>query len=155
MIAPTTSSRAAFLSADSGDHAHGADHRDDHQHHVECEHRLPRPEFEHRARRQQAENRTCSGYPGPDADRLGPALRRERRGDGGQRGRHHERRADSEKGSQRNERVGVRDQHGGQRGSAEYAEAGNQGPPPAVAIAERTGWQQQRREDESVGVDDP
>ena len=60
-----------------------------------------------------------------------------------------------EQAAHRDQPAGVGDGHRGDRPGAEDGEAGQQGPAPAVPVADRAAQQQQRGEDQGVGVDHP
>ena len=90
-----------------------------------------------------------------DPERPGPALRRERRGQQGERQREHQRRARALHGAGRDQRAGVRRQRARGRGRGEQADPGGQHPPPAQPLPQRRAGQQQHGEAQRVGVHRP
>ena len=111
---------------------------------------VQREVLEQRARHQDAERAAGAGEAGPDADGLGPLLRREDAGDRRQRAGHDQRRADAHERPQGDELVG-------RVGRAPTATAatpkttmpGDERAPAPEAVAEGAGGQQQGGEGEA------
>ena len=119
------------------------------------EDRLPREHAEHPARRQHPERASGPGEPGPDAHRPGPLL-------GGNTLVMVDRvpgmiSAPPRPVSARKAMSCVPESANAdsERAGPEQRDADEQRTPPAVAVAERTGEQQERRQGEGVGVGDP
>jgi hypothetical protein len=132
-----------------------ADQGDGGEHHVQGEERAPRVELEQEAAPEQAQDRAATGDTDPDADRPWPVLRRERRGDHRQRGRHDGGRPDAHERAQHDQLRRVTGEHSEPGGGAEYGEPTEQQPAAAEPVAEGAGEEQQAGEHDRVGVDDP
>ena len=137
-------------------HVHGHDPDDhDHDRDVEQERRTPPEALEQRTRHDGPDGaaRTCEA--GPDGDRPTPLLGREHGGHGGERGRHDERRTEACDASPDNDEPGGAGQTAEHGAGGEDAKAADERELATVAIPDRAGGQQDAREHEPVGVDDP
>ena len=119
------------------------------------EDRAPVEPFEQRARGEDPERSAGAGEAGPDPDRLGALFRREHAGDRRQRARHDQRGADSHQRAVGDECRRVSGRRAERSRRAEDHQADDQRAATTEAVSERAGGQQERRERERVGIDDP
>jgi hypothetical protein len=129
--------------------------RDHRERHVDREHGRPREPLEQRPREEQPDDRPGARDAGPDADGAAALVLRKDVRDDGEGGRHDERRADADHGSQRDQPARVADEDGGQRRDAEDGQADLEDALAAEAVAERARRKQEAGEDERVRVHDP
>ena len=138
-----------------GDDGERAGQGEDREHDVQAEHRRPVEPLEQDAGGDEPQHAAAGCDAGPRADRLAALLGREHGGDHGQGHGHHERRADAHQHAQPDQlrwRVG---EHRASDASPEQRESEGQHRLAADAVADRAGGQEQRRERQRVGVDDP
>jgi hypothetical protein len=115
---------------------------------------LPRTSAKTSANR-PAQNVTRPGGRAPDAQRRAALAPGERRGKQRQRRREHRRTADALQRAREVQRRRARRQAAQQRGDGEEAQAGDEHRPPAEAVGQRSGRQQECGERQRIGVDDP
>jgi hypothetical protein len=123
--------------------------------HVDPEGAAPAERLQQRAAGDRADQHADAGRGGPDAERLGPLVRREHAGDDRQGGRHDERRAETHDRPPADELGGGAGEPGDRRAAGEDDQAADERAPRAHPHAEAAGQDQRRGEDQRVRVGDP
>ena len=122
---------------------------------VDQERPAPVTDLDEQAADRRAEPGRQGGRGAPQADGVGPALRGERRDDQRQRGRHQHRRAEGLHDAGADEEGHRRRERADDRGDREDQDAPDERTPPADQVGEPAERDQERREDDVVGVEDP
>ena len=139
-----------------GHDGQGQEERERRQRHLHPERRRPAAGFQQRAAHDRAERHRHPGGGAPQADRLragGPL--REQVDDRGERGRKDDRRADAHQRAAGDEGVARVDEGGGAVGQPVDHEAHEEQSLAAEAVAEGTRGEDERGEDQRVGVHHP
>ncbi len=127
----------------------------DREGHVEPEERRPGEPLQKQSSDEEADDRTAARDADPDTDGLAAFLFGEGRGDDREGGGHDGCGSDAHEHTEEDELVGLGDEEAKRGSRAEDDEAGREQQLAAVAVAQRTGEEQQAGEDHGVGVDDP
>ena len=147
---------ALAVAARGGDIAPGQRQRDQHNGHVDQEHRTPPEMFQQCAAHHRTEGRAARRHRGPDADGQGAFLViAKAQSDHRQRGRHHHGGAHAQQRTRRNQHAGIGCKRRQQRGRAKHHQARQQQCLVTELVAQRAHAQQQARDDQRVDVDDP
>ncbi len=132
------------------DQDRGRRQRDVDQEHQPPAHGVDQPAAEERPDRTGDARQT-----GPGADRLAPVVGMEGGGDDRQAAGHEQRSADALDRPRRDQQPGGRRHPAQHRGAGEHDGTGDEHRAMPIAVAEAAAEQQQRRERDEIGVDDP
>ena len=132
------------------------DQAEDHDRHVDEEHRAPPEVGEQYAATDRADADAECGHAGPDPDGTAALARfGEHVGEHRQRRRHDERAADAHERTRRDQHVGIRRERREQRSDAEHGQAERERLVASESVTEAARREQESREHDRVRVDDP